>query len=96
MFVVIVERVVKINTGTQEKYAPRTANQTRLTVSGPFGTLRGAERAVAAALTTHTCLAAQVWSACQVAAEIAKGYGTIGEARMSAMVAAQRCIDSAA
>ncbi len=65
MYVLITTRVVKINTGSTEKFAPRTANSTSMHVSGPFGA-KSAQRAALAALATHTCLDAQIWSEAKI------------------------------
>jgi hypothetical protein len=62
MFVVMIERVVKMNTGSTEKFAPRSSNHKTWHFAGPFRTRRAAERSAVAALATHTCLCAQVWS----------------------------------
>lgn len=78
MFVVVVTRTVKRNTGATEKFAPRSANQTSLHVVGPFSTRRGAERAASAATATHTCLGAEVWTAEAVKAEAEKSYSRLG------------------
>lgn len=67
MYVLICNRVVKRNTGSTEKFAPRTANYESLKVSGPFRSFKAAQRAAETALSTHTCLDAQVWNAEQVA-----------------------------
>ena len=56
MFVVIVSRVVKVNTGATEKFAPRSTNRTTKHVSGPFPSFKAAQHAVLAALSSHTCL----------------------------------------
>jgi hypothetical protein len=77
-FVLITQRLVKVNTGTTERYSPRTANRTMLTVSGPFGSIRQAQRAAIAAIATHTILAAQVWSESQVRGMAERGYGGNG------------------
>ena len=94
MYVVISTRVVKVNTGATAQYAPRSTNQTRLTVSGPFESEKTAQKAVLACLSVHTCLDAQVWSLGQVREQIAKGCGTIGNDRMDAMTAAMRCMEA--
>lgn len=60
MFVLITTRLVKVNTGATEKFAPRTANRTNAYVSGPFNSLKAAQRAAMTALGVHTCLDAQV------------------------------------
>lgn len=60
MFVMVTKRVVKHNTGATAKFAPRTTNAETLTVSGPFADRERAERAMLAALATHTCLSAQI------------------------------------
>lgn len=73
MFVLICNRVVKRNTGATAKFAPRSANNETLHVSGPFATFGAAQKAALAALSTHTCLDAQILGADQVAAEVAKG-----------------------
>jgi len=62
MFHVIVTRLVKFNTRTQEKFAPRTANVEKWCISGPFSARKTAERAAAMALGTHTALGAVVVS----------------------------------
>jgi hypothetical protein len=66
MYVVLITRVIKVNTGATEKFAPRTANRQTLTCSGPFGNLKAAQHAVLTALGTHTCIDAQIWSAEQI------------------------------
>lgn len=60
MFFVLTKRVVKYNTGSTEKFAPRSANQESYQVSGPFTSRKAAERACVNCLATHTCLMAQV------------------------------------
>lgn len=72
MFVLFTDRVVKVNTGSREKFAPRATNSTTIHVSGPFTSLRIAQRAALAALSVHTCLDAKIWSEEQVRAAQAK------------------------
>lgn len=67
MYFVITNRVVKFNTGATEKFAPRTSNNTIYTASGPFSP-KQARQAAVAALSTHTCLEAQVLSLDQLRA----------------------------
>lgn len=73
MFVLITNRLVKVNTGSTSQYAPRTQNREILTVSGPFPSLKIAQRAALTVLGVHTCLDAQVWSAAQIVAKIRDG-----------------------
>jgi hypothetical protein len=58
MWIVLTERLVKTNTGATEKFAPRTQNNRHWTVSGPFKSERAGERAVMAALSSHTTITA--------------------------------------
>lgn len=60
MFFIVTKRVVKLNTGRTEQFAPRTANHEEWTISGPLSKRSLAERAAVSALGTHTCLSAQV------------------------------------
>jgi len=92
MFVLICQRVVKVNTGAREKFAPRSANQTRLSVSGAFLTIKSAQRAALVALGTHTCLDAQIWSDKQIAEKHAKGYGSNGDLVQNTMNEAMRLL----
>ena len=94
MFVLFTHRVVKVNTGSKEKFAPRSSNQTRLTVSGPFLTAKAAQRAALTALGIHTCIDAQVWSESQVREEHAKGYSRNGEVKQKALEEAVRILDA--
>jgi hypothetical protein len=97
MFVLVTERVVKVNTGAgqRDKFAPRTANQTRLTVSGPFESLKTAQRAALTALGVHTCLSAQVYSEAQVRELHARGYSRNGNELHEAVRAGLRLIEAA-
>lgn len=95
MYVLICKRVVKFNTGSTEKFSPRSANRAGLYVSGPFTSLRMAQRAAITALATHTCLDAQVWSERQVQAEAVKGSVRLGEERYDAMREAARLFEAA-
>jgi hypothetical protein len=61
MYYVVTQRIIKINTGATERYAPKSGNQTRWTLSGPFDDQARAERCALRALGTHTCLSAQVY-----------------------------------
>ena len=72
MYVLIVRRLVKMNTGNTEKFSPRTVNRECLRVSGPFLSLKAVQRAVLAVLATHTALDAQVWSEAQLQESSAK------------------------
>lgn len=96
MFVVIVERVVKTNTHATEKFAPRTANVRRKTVSGPFASFRTAQRAAVTALGTHTCLLAQVWSEAQVRERQTRGYARNGQDMQDVLDEALALLDAAA
>jgi len=60
-YVVITARVIKVNTGSTEKFAPRSSNNTRLYASGPYS-LKTAQRVAEAAMGQHTTLMAQIWS----------------------------------
>lgn len=60
MFVLFTRRVVKKNTYTKEKFAPRSVNEEKWHASGPFTSRKSAERAALACLATHTCLSATV------------------------------------
>lgn len=73
MYVVITKRIYKVGTAATQKFAPRSTNRTEMHVAGPFRTQRAAERAALAALSTHTCLGAQVWSRAAVEARLAAG-----------------------
>jgi hypothetical protein len=92
MYVVICKRVVKMNTHATEKFAARSANETRLYVSGPFVSLKTAQRAALAALATHTCLDAQVWSGEQVRDTHARGYSGNGAEKHDALREALRLV----
>lgn len=95
MFVVVTRRIVKTNTGTTEKFAPRTRNEINLRVSGPFPTLRVAQKIAFKCLGVHTCLDAQVWSEARVREDYAKGYSMLGNDRWEALKEAVRLIDDA-
>ena len=56
MYVLIVNRVVKHNTGSHEKFAPRSANREELHVTGPYRTFRSAESAEADGMVMISCL----------------------------------------
>ena len=60
MYFLLIGRVVKHNTGSKEAYAPRTANEESLRISGPFSKRTTAERAMVSVLATHTCLSVKV------------------------------------
>lgn len=60
MFFVLTKRAVKVARDTREQYAARTTTHLEWLVSGPFTKKAVAERAAAAALTTHSCLVSQV------------------------------------
>lgn len=60
MFYVLSTVVVKTNTGSTEKYSPRTSNQVRQEISGPFSKRPIAERAALRCLGTHMCVSAIV------------------------------------
>lgn len=92
--VLIVRRVVKINTHVADKYAPRTSNVIKGYVSGPFASLKAARRAVAAALATHTALDAQVWTEEQIRTQHAKGYSQNGSDKYELMSEAVRLLDA--
>lgn len=91
MFVLITTRVVKKNTGATEKFAPRSVNATDTYVSGPFLSLKAAQRACLTALGTHTCLDASIWSEAQVADRMKHGGSALRMDEERAMRAAQRC-----
>lgn len=95
MFVVIVERVVKVNTSASEKFSPRTANRTSKHVCGPFRTAGTAQKAVLAALSTHTALSASVWSAEQIA-EKQTNRGRLSSENQNLFAEAARVLDSVA
>lgn len=78
MYYVVTTRVVKIGTGSTERFTPRTANRTSHYVSGPFGKRSVAERSASMAMGTHTCLAACVVGQEQVEAIVAKGESRVG------------------
>lgn len=92
MYVLIVRRVVKHNTGATQKFAPRSANREELRACGPFRTLRAAERAAVTVLGTHTCLDAQIWSREQIEATNTKGWAANGELLHAAITAAMRLL----
>ncbi len=69
MFMLMIRRVVKHNTGATAKFAPRSVNREELFWSGPFLGPKAAQRALLTVLGTHTCLSAEVWSATQIVAE---------------------------
>ncbi len=69
MFYVLTKRVVRLTQG-------KNNNQISWDSSGPFETRVRAEEAAVAALTTDTCLAAQVFSMEQIKAILAKGPKT--------------------
>ncbi len=95
MYVLVCNRVVKVNTGATEKFAPRSTNQTGLYVSGPFTTLKAAQRAMLFALQTHTCLDAQAWSVERVAAEASKGYVCNGHVKQEMLDKAMALLEIA-
>jgi hypothetical protein len=62
MYFLVIERVIKHNTHTTERFAARTANRESRHISGPFTARKTAERAAVMAMGTHPCLAVQVYS----------------------------------
>jgi hypothetical protein len=95
MFVLICNRVVKMNTGATAKFAPRSANQTMLTVSGPFTSYRVAQRAMLTTLGTHTCLDAQVWTEDYVRKQQTKGNRAGEQTALDAAVKLLNAVEDA-
>lgn len=95
MFVVIVRRLIKKNTMSTEKYAPRSTNVEMQFVSGPFLSLRAAQAAVQSALASHTCLAARAFSEAQIREAYGRGEGRNGSDLQSLLRAACETIDAA-
>ncbi len=60
MYYVLSTVVIKTHTGSTERYSPRTANQVRQEISGPFQKRATAERAALRCLGTHLCVSAIV------------------------------------
>lgn len=96
MFMILVTRVVKKNTGAREKFAPRTANDTTRHFCGPFQKIRSAERAMASILATHTALDAVIWSEAQVREQAAKSYSENPYGFGDVLKAAVKALDSTA
>jgi hypothetical protein len=93
MFVVLTRRVIKVNTGSTEKYAPRSANRISRQVSGPFPSLRVAQKAAFRCLGVHTCIDAQVWNEAQIREEFDKGYARNGNDMFEVLKEAVRMLD---
>jgi hypothetical protein len=92
VYAVITRRTIKVNTNSTEAFAPRTSNTEKLTVSGPFGSVEESGKACLAALATHTCLEAQIWSAAQIADKLSKTYN-LTHGLESALREAQRLVE---
>jgi hypothetical protein len=60
MFVLFIRRAIKVNTNATAKFAPRSANHEVWKTAGPFSSKRNAERAMLAAMSTHTCIGAVI------------------------------------
>lgn len=95
MFILFTRRVLKRNTHSTEKYAPRSQNVELLTVSGPF-VGKAAQQALVAVLATHTCLEAQLRSEVQTRELHARGYGRNGDEWQTALDTAVQLLDGAA
>lgn len=95
MWVIVVTRIVKVNTGAIEKYSPRTANRETSHVLGPFLSVKAAQVALVKVSGAHTCLGARMLSETQVREQHAKGYAVLGDDRMKSYTAAVECLDAA-
>lgn len=65
-YYVVTERVIKYNTGSQDRYAPKTTNREEEHYTGPM-TAKEAREAAKLAMATHTCLSALVMSEFELA-----------------------------
>ena len=93
MFFVLTHRVVKHSNPGATGFAPRSTNVTSLSVSGPFDRREVAEKATTAALATHTCTEAQVWSAEQITAKLAQGSASMPYDLYNALIKASQLFD---